>query len=163
MGVYITQSDLETPVGGAAVLVELADLDDDAAVDAPVIAQVIERAEGMVNGFLGQRFSVPVLATSNLIKDMCLDIACYYLAQARGISDLEVWSRRYDKAIDKLQRVAVGTMQLDVAEKPTGSELVASSNTGMVDVADHEDGGPLWGEDWRDESEWIPPWYDDWT
>jgi len=152
MGDYITQSDLQVPVGGAAKLLELTDLDADAAVDSEVVDQVIARAEGMVNGFLAQRFSVPVLATSNLVKDLCLDIACFYLAQVRRRDDLETWSRRYDKALAKLEKLASGAMQLDVATKPTGSELV-TGYTGMVEPDSHEDGGPFWDEDWREEGD----------
>lgn len=149
MGNYITDSDLKSVVGGDTLFTQISDLDKDGFADTTVVDQAIERAEARVNGFLRPRFVVPVSNPPQLIKDLTLDIARYYLANNRGIGDLEKYYRAYKDSIAILKDIRSGAMELDIATKPTGSASVTMG--GIVDAADHDDGGPFWDETWREE------------
>lgn len=146
---YITSDDLKIPVGGTGPFTELADLDNDGAVDTAVVTQVIARADAIVNGFLGQRYSVPLASPPDLVKNLALDIARWYLASNRGLGDLELFRRNYLDALSLLKDIAAGRMQIDIATKPTGSEVVTAG--GIVAPASFTDGGPFWDDDWRGE------------
>jgi len=104
-----------------------------------------------MKGRLAQRFSPAALAASDLIKTIDIDLSRWFLSSNRGIGDLELFRVNYNDSMRTLNDLATGRMQLDVETKPTGSELVTGV-TGMVDAADADDGGPLWDEEWRDET-----------
>jgi len=132
-------------------MTQFSDLDDDGVSDADVITLAGEKADALIKGKLGQRFSPSALTSSVIVKSWALNLATYEFALFRRMSDLERFKIMYDKAVRELNLCAKGDMQLDVEPKPTGSELVTGSAHGMVAPADYEDGGPMWGNDWRDQ------------
>ena|GEM_PF-3769519 len=154
---WIVPADLVGPCGGTIVFAELADLERTGDTDTAALA-AIARTEGLMKGKLGQRYLPSALAASDLIKTIDIDLSRWFLASNRGIGDLELFRVNYRDSMQTLNDLATGRMQLDVDTKPTGSEVVTAA--GMVDVADHDDGGPLWDEEWRDESSDIGGFWD---
>lgn len=146
---YISSDDLKIPIGGNTAFIEAADLDGDGAVDPTVVTQVIARAQGIVDGFLGSRYAVPLASPSDLVKNITLDIARWFLYSNRGMGDLELARRNYHDALSLLKDIAAGRMQIGVAMKPTGSETVTAG--GIITPATFDDGGPFWDDDWRGE------------
>lgn len=146
---YITSDDLLIAVGGSAKLLELSDLDDDEAIDPAVVAQAIARAESIVNGYLQQRYQTPIADPPDLVINLTLDLARWYLASNRNLGDLELYRRAYQDAITLLKDIAAGRMQLDIATKPTGSTLVTGG--GLLTPDSHADGGMFWDAAWRNE------------
>ena len=152
MSLFFTTAELTINVGGSDVMTQFSDLDDDGVSDADVITLAGEKADAMIQGKLGQRFSPAALTSSNIVKSWALNLASYEFALFRGMSDLERFKLMNDKATRELDMCARGDMQLDVEPKPTGSELVTSGALGPMDAADADDGGPFWDEPWRDEA-----------
>lgn len=156
---WIVPADLVGPCGGETVFAELADLDRTDDTDTAALA-AIARSEGLIKGKLGQKILPSALAASDLVKSIDIDLSRYFLAYNRGLESIEFFRVAYTDAMRILNDLAAGRMQLDVDTKPTGSEVV-TGYTGMTDVADHDDGGPLWDEEWRDETSDIGGFWDD--
>lgn len=146
---WIVPADLVCTCGGQIMFEELTDLNDDGDTTTAAL-EAIAKTEGLMKGKLGQKFLPSALAASDLIKMIDKGMSRYFLAENRLQGDLEIFRTGYRDAMGYLNDLAAGRMQLDVDVKPTGSEVVTTA--GMVDVADADDGGPLWDEDWRDES-----------
>ena len=155
---WIVPADLVGPAGGSIVFAELADLERDSDTNTAALA-AIARSEGIIKGKLAQKILPSAIAASDLIKTIDIDLSIWFLASNRNIGDLELFRAKYRDALQMLDEIAAGRMQLDVDTKPTGSEVATPA--GMVDVADHDDGGPLWGEQWRDETSGIGGFWND--
>lgn len=151
MSAFFTDAELTINVGGSDVMTQFSDLDDDGVSDADVITLAGEKADALIKGKLGQRFSLSALTSSVIVKSWALNLATFEFALFRGMEDLDRFKVMYDKAVKELDLCAKGSMQLDVEPKPEGSELVTSGAIGPVDVAEADDGGPVWDEEWRGE------------
>lgn len=135
---YMTNSDIETRLGGAAY-VQMADDDGDGVADAAVVDEARLGAEGEVDSYLARRFAMPIdLARhpelAGVLKSFALDLAEYRLRSRRPPIPQDAIDR-HAKALAWLGRVALGTIDLpsaiDVAPRSnvvtaTGSERVLS-------------------------------------
>jgi phage gp36-like protein len=150
VGRYITDADLAAPVGGTNILTQLADLDNDGSYDPAVTAQAIEESESLAESYISPLYWVPVPApVPTILKLWCVDIARWRLASGRGLGNLELYRQNYDDAIRALTAVRDGKNRLNIGTKPTGSTLVNVG--GILEPLSHDEGGPYWDEDWREE------------
>lgn len=88
------------------------------AVNTARLTQGITDAEGMVNGYLARRFSVPLLDAStmqpiepDLIKRLTGDIARYMLC-GTSVRETEAIRNRYKDAIRDLDLIAMGKLSI---------------------------------------------------
>jgi phage gp36-like protein len=91
---YCTQADLETAVGGAIRLVELADWDKDGVADVDRIADAIKKADGLIDGFASKHFHVPFDPVPPIINQHSATLAKLNLARNRRPltpSELDEW------------------------------------------------------------------------
>lgn len=82
---YATQTDLELACGGAARLVELADWDQDGAIDAAVVTAQLEAADGWIDGYLRTRFATPIASPSATLIRVVAEEAIYLLRRRRNM------------------------------------------------------------------------------
>lgn len=93
--------------------------------------QAITDAEAEINGYLIKRYNVPFEKTPKVISKFTKDIALYNLVSRQGIdeSDREkTYLTRYNAAIDFLNKVAEGKIDIGISENSV-SETAASSFT----------------------------------
>jgi len=91
---YSTQADLESAVGGARRLVELADWDGDGIPDADRIADAITKADALIDSFASKQFHVPFSPVPPIIAQHSATLAKLSLARRRGLlthDELEEW------------------------------------------------------------------------
>jgi len=117
---YIAGADLENRVG----VVRLAKLTTDAGStpDATAVDEIVQSAEGEVNGYLAKRYAVPVDLTAHpdvqaTLKGMCLHVAVYN-AHLRRPPVPEDITRARSNAIEWLKMVSEGKVNLPAATTP---------------------------------------------
>lgn len=140
---YCTQSDVQTEVGGSRTLVELADLEDAGAGSGPAVAagvtSAIAEADGYINSYLRQRFSVPLAAVAPEIAGLSAKWAARVLRRRRYKSQPLVEDQEAEK-IDRawLQLVSDGEIQLSVEPTTAASDIVidkAAARDSALDVS----------------------------
>jgi len=115
---YCTLDDLTLMVDEVR-LIELTDDDGLGVIDQARIDEAISTAQGEVDGYLQERYTVPLDPVPPLIKGACRDIALYNLYSRKYDRLPEVRQKRYDNAVKLLTNVARGTITLGVATPPT--------------------------------------------
>lgn len=133
MGAYLNSTDLENRVGLTRLTQLLADTGS--AIDSAVLDEVIDSAEGEINGYLARRYATPVDLTSHpdlaaTLKGYALDVASYR-AHARRPPAPEDIRKSRDDAIAWLKLVSEGKVVLPAATTP------ATTNA--------DDPKPTWG------------------
>ncbi|MEK0082868.1 gp436 family protein [Benzoatithermus flavus] len=108
---YASQADLERRYG-VAQLLQIADRDDDQAIDAAVVAQALDDADAIVNAYLAGRYELPLPTTPPLLLALACDIAFYKLHPGAQPEDVR---RRYEDALATLKDLAAGKAELDLA------------------------------------------------
>lgn len=120
MGNYIDQSDLEDRFGEDEI-VRVSDRDRDGNEDVDLVADAISDAESEVDSYLGTRYRVPVQDPPRVLVHRTCDIA-HYLMLSRWSSATEQDQKRYDDAIEWLERVAAGQASLGTAQEVDESD-----------------------------------------
>jgi len=118
---YITQSELETAYG-ANEIATLADRDADGLADGDVVTAAIERATGVVDGYLRSRFTLPLTTVPDMVRESALAIARYFLAADQADDRIE---KDYKQALVWLKEIREG--QMDVGLDSADTATVASS------------------------------------
>lgn len=106
---YATQSDIVELYSAEALIV--ADRDRDGEPDAVAIARALSMASAEIDTHVSVRYPLPLPSTPEILRQWCVDIACYRLAQTGDVLTDEL-RRRYDDTISSLERVAVGKQAL---------------------------------------------------
>ena len=108
---YATQADITTLYSEDALFV--ADRDGDGVVDAGAVERALLSASDEIDTYLGVRFPVPYAQASNVLVQLCVDMAVYRLAQTRDVLTEELRTR-YEDALKLLMRIADGKATLPV-------------------------------------------------
>ena len=111
MGNYIVQADIEQQIS-AAVVIQLTDDSGGETVDLANLNAVIDDAEGIANGYLEDRYTVPLSPVPPGLKTAVVDIAVYRLHLRRPGSVTDDVSRQFKMAMDFLRDVAKGVASL---------------------------------------------------
>lgn len=112
---YATRSDIVELYSEDALVV--ADRDRDGVPDEAAIARALAMASAEIDTYLGVRYALPLPSTPEILRQWCVDIACYRLAQTADVLTEEL-RRRYDDAIAALRRLAKGEQGLVVPVDP---------------------------------------------
>lgn len=80
---YSSQIDVQIAAGGAAQLVALTDQDNMGAIDLVVLAKFQAKADSTINGYLRLRYSTPLAAPTEEIRDHAAALAVYYMREAK--------------------------------------------------------------------------------
>lgn len=112
---------------GAVMLVDLTDRADPRTgqIDTDLVAQELGNTDAVINGYVGNRYRLPLDPAPDLVTDLALVIAIYKLH--RFAPDPKI-KDDYDQAIRTLRDIASGTVKLDAA----GHEPASSGASGVV-------------------------------
>ena len=125
---YITQTDLENRYT-ANHLLRLADRGNDGTIDSAVITAAITYAGGVIDGYLTKKYITPLTTPPQMIKDIAVFLAYYYLCQDQITDDT---SKNYQQILTQLHKLATGELELSgIAKKadanPDDNEAVIST------------------------------------
>lgn len=119
---YAVQQDLEQRFGRDE-LVQLTDRAGAGLVDTAVLGQALDDADGLIDGYLATRYTVPLATVPKVIVTFACDIARYYLYDDAASEQVR---KRYEDAVKFLSAVASGELSLgvdDSGETPASGDL----------------------------------------
>ena len=127
---YITNADIEQRLGNDTY-VQLTDDDGDGTADVGVVNEARNGAEGEVDSYLARRYRLPIDLTAHadiadVLASFALDLVEYRLRSRRPPVPKDVVDR-HSRALEWLERVAVGTIDL-----PSATCLAANTARGPV-------------------------------
>lgn len=118
---YCTLQDLIIRFGDG----ELIALTDDAgtsAIDVPVVDQILADTSARIDGYLTDRYALPLAVVPAALVPVACDLAHYLLASRNGQRiATDTVRQRYDDAISWLEKVAMGKFGLGLTS--AGAEL----------------------------------------
>lgn len=127
---YATQSDLVARFG-LPELILLTDRADPPAgsIDATVVAAALADAEAVIDGYLAERYSLPLASVPAMLVGIACDLARFRLHTAEATDAVK---ERNDQATGTLRDIARGLVTLQVAgaapvETPDAGPVVAAS------------------------------------
>lgn len=124
---YCVEDDIENRISIAGVALRVDDIPPDDLGDA------IDEASIEVYEHLGTIYDDTQLAASSVIKRWCADIATYHLCTRRGNPAPAVIQRKYDKAIERLEKYQHGTYQLpDAAPRSMAAPVMSNINQRLM-------------------------------
>lgn len=129
---YATRDDIDIAYG-ADLLHVVADRDDGGSVDTEAVDRALEDASGVIDGYLGSRYTVPLSPVPQIVKRFAVDIAVFYLADRAGVNTDER-RQRYEDAVRFLEKVAEGRISLGSAVPPPSSGGNAAQITSVERV-----------------------------
>ena len=127
-GSYATTSELQARFNDTEELVQLTRNVDANTIDAAVLAEALQYAEGVINSYAGKLYAVPLdvggdTGLAQMIKSTTLDIASWFLLSESDLVS-EPRKARYDNAILWLEKVAAGDVVLPSARTEATSVSV---------------------------------------
>lgn len=111
---YATQADLVARFG-EDLLLQLADRDHDGTLDADVLDAALADAAALIDGYLLTRYSLPLPSVPDVLRPIATAIAFRHLHTEGPPDEVE---RLYKDALARLDRIARGTIVLDVTPEP---------------------------------------------
>jgi phage gp36-like protein len=108
MSIYASLSDLTTRFSESEIL-QLADPTDTGSVDTTITDDALNDADGVINGYLASRYTLPLTKTPTVITRIACDIARYFLYKDRVTDAVK---ERYDAAIAFLKGISSGQVSL---------------------------------------------------
>jgi phage gp36-like protein len=119
---YATQQDMIDAKGLDAVLA-VADRTHSGAPDAGAITDALDAASTQMDGYMSERFDLPLATPPSWGKRICIDLAMYILADSGGTAT-ETIEKRNDAAVKFMEGVSRGLVGLGLPtpQMPQGDE-----------------------------------------
>lgn len=131
MATYVTQTQLVNGYLSESELVQLTNDDGGDTVDTDVLGQIITRCEAEVDGYVGRRYSLPLAATPEILKDLACRAVVHALHRRRpGTLSDDLRADRKDITA-RLRDIATGVLTLGQQPEPSdnsGRRLITSGN-----------------------------------
>lgn len=102
------------------LLIQLTDDAGNGIIDTMVTDNALESADVEIDGYLGERYALPLSPVPTIINKQAVDIAIYNL-YARRQGPPDHWQSRYNNVIRFLEKVVKGDISLG-AEDPDAGE-----------------------------------------
>jgi phage gp36-like protein len=101
------------------LLIQLTDDAGNGIIDTTVTDTALETADVEIDGYLGERHTLPLSPVPAIINKMAVDVAIYNL-YARRQGPPDHWQKRYDNVIRFLEKVAKGDISLGEGDPEAG-------------------------------------------
>lgn len=146
---YATDAEIQLAAGGEDRLVQLADWNEDGAVDADVIARAKAAADGVIDGYLRLKLGTADLERvranpTATLSELAAAEAVYWMKSRRnmaGADDIELRKERERQ----LKQMNAGSFRVD--DKPTSRRAVFIENDGDhgdVELVTRKNSGGMW-------------------
>jgi len=112
MAIYCTAEQLEAFLG-TAELVDLSDRDGQNEINQARVDDALTYADGLINGYVGRRYPLPLSVVPQLLTDIAIDLAHYRLYPQ---APLEHVKDAYEAALRQLRDISEGRLALDLGD-----------------------------------------------
>jgi phage gp36-like protein len=129
---YCTQADILKQLD-EEILIQLTDDDGAGVVDSGNVDRAIADADEEMDGYLSVKYSLPFPTTPNLVRKISVDLAICNLYSRRDDTMPETRKDNCDKVVKMLDKLAKGTMKLDVPEPASVSDHGVAVTTSKSD------------------------------
>lgn len=129
---YTTQAALNSRFGEAEISA-LLDRANDGNPDTAALAAVIRDADALIDGYVGSRYTLPLLVTPDLLTNLSADIVRYRLYDAQAPEEVR---RRYEDALKVLEAIAAGDIALPVGVNDAPPIVLSGYSQERVFTAD---------------------------
>lgn len=129
---YCDQTDVTRRIG-STLLIELTDDTGAGTVETTALAECISDSDGVINGYLRGRYSVPLSTVPDLIKRISTYLTIYYLYDRRASAFGGIpphIAENYKFAIDTLKLINNGTVDLGIEPPPASSTAQIAQTDG---------------------------------
>ena len=132
---YCTVQDIENAIS-AKVLAQLCDDDNGIVVNEILIESIIETVSDTIDDYLRGEYTLPLRNSHNTLKQICISLTRYELANRRSGNADENEIRLYDTAIKTLTNIQRGIIQLSEAvnEEVAGGIISVKSRPSMLNT-----------------------------
>lgn len=125
---YATQQDIADRIGSESLL-EIAGTETDSSVlDDAAIEKAIADAEGLIDGYVGSRYPVPVSPAPTVLVRLAVDMAIYNLATTSG-ELTEDRENRQKASLKVLADISRGLVSLGAQTPPESKQGAAVINS----------------------------------
>lgn len=128
---YAEKTDIDEAYG-EDLLIRLTDTTKSGAVDMDTIERNLTAADGIIDAYVSERYSLPLPAVPGALKECAIDIAVYKIALPTTRRTPEMRTR-YEDAIALLERIGCGKAGLGLTPDQTSG--TPGFDTGPVRVA----------------------------
>lgn len=98
-------------------------------------ALALADASDLINTYLSKKYVLPFETVPSILKKLCVDLACYFLANADEFATEDI-RKRYDDALGTLKDIAKGIIELPISKNNigdgTGDEIGTNTESGAV-------------------------------
>ena len=108
---YCTVQDIENAISANA-LAQLSDDDNGIIVNTALVESIIETVSDTIDDYLRGEYTLPLRNSHNTLKQICISLTRYELANRRSGNVDEDVVRLYDNAIKTLTNIQRGIIQL---------------------------------------------------
>ncbi len=115
---------------GPTLLDLIADRDNDGRAEDAVIAAALTASTEEINGFISQRYVLPLSPVPPMFKQFCIDMAVYRMTPMDDARTEEM-RRRYEDCIKRLTMIANGDLGIGLPEdeEPPAGGVVLTAGT----------------------------------
>ncbi|MEO0034829.1 MAG: hypothetical protein RLZZ501_852 [Pseudomonadota bacterium] len=119
---YVSADDLTARYGSLSLL-QVVDRDGDGVVDPGVVDAACADATELMDGYLGERYALPLTPLTGIVKGWAAAIAWYKLY----LSPPEEVRQAYEDAIGQLEQARAGKIVLQAAGVPAAATPVSGA------------------------------------
>lgn len=110
----------------------LDDSSEDAERQTAYVGRAIDDADAEIDGYLGQRFSVPLATVPNLIRKISVDLAIFNLYARRDKALPDSRKAAYENSVKLLENTAKGLLSIGVSPLSTTGPEASTSVDDLV-------------------------------
>jgi len=107
------------------------------------IELALSDASELINTYLCKRYILPFETVPNILKKLCVDLACYFLATADEFVTEDI-RKRHDDALVTLKDIAKGIIDLPIKDTNTDENPESEYKSGAIFVGGST---PIFGRD----------------
>ena len=139
-GYYCSQADLEARLGTKTLAQLTNDADGATIPDSTIVYAMIGKADGIIDGYASQVYTTPFAVIDPLVRDIAIDLACYFAMQRR-FTEFPVpndWISTKKDRIQQLEDISNQVITLISTIAVSSSEANFLATTPVIDFNDSE-------------------------
>lgn len=134
MGNYIDVTDVQERFANSVDYTQLINKDTEEEREA-VVNNIINKSEGLIDFYVGQKYSIPTTVNSEVIKEWALCLVDHALYKRNESDEIpKKISKAYDDTIEMLVKISKGEMKLQASSNASSISLISEEDSYFSDM-----------------------------